>query len=180
MGARGTIDLCLRGRAQAVPSRGGRPEDGAAAVEMALLLPILFTLLFGMLSGGILLFQSITLSDAAREATRFAATVPVDTTTADWLDAVVDRVVDSANGYLDTSDSDHSICVALVGTPEGGQWHDGAVVLGPKHPCISDGRPDDEARVQVEVSRGGRLNAVFVSQSVTLGGRAVARFEVRK
>lgn len=133
-------------------------------------------LVFGMLSGGILLFRSITLSDTAREATRYAATLPVESTTSDWLDAVVQRAVDSANGELDATHTDRSVCVALIGTSgSDGRWLDGTTTAGT---CFADGRPADESRVQVVVSRQGVFNAVFFSRTITLTGQAVARYEV--
>lgn len=164
----------------------GRPSDdasahaeqGAAAVETALVLPLVLMLVFGMLWGGILMFRSITISDAAREATRFGATLPVDTSTNDWLNAVVQRVVDSADGELDASHTDRSICVALVGHDGGGKWLDGAVTTGSSEPCFNDNRPADEARVQIRVARDGDLNAVIWQRTVTLQGQAVARYEV--
>jgi Flp pilus assembly pilin Flp len=50
----------------------GRDEDGAAAVEFALLLPLLILLLFGMIQFGIALNARIQATNAAREAARMA------------------------------------------------------------------------------------------------------------
>jgi Flp pilus assembly pilin Flp len=59
---------------QAVPGRG---EDGAAAVEFALLLPLLVLLLFGFIQFGLAFNTRIQATNAAREAAR-QAVVGVD------------------------------------------------------------------------------------------------------
>ena len=48
-------------------------ERGAAAVEMALVLPILVTLLFGMVTFGLMYNTQIALTGAAREGARYMA-----------------------------------------------------------------------------------------------------------
>lgn len=48
-------------------------DDGAAAVEMAIVLPILLILVFGIIDFGRMLNAQITLSAAAREGARWAA-----------------------------------------------------------------------------------------------------------
>ncbi len=52
------------------PARG---DDGAAAVEMAILLPLLLLILFGVIDMGRLLQQHIQLTEAAREGARLGA-----------------------------------------------------------------------------------------------------------
>jgi Flp pilus assembly pilin Flp len=58
-----------------------RREDGAAAVEFALLLPLLVLLLFGIIEFGFAFSTRIQATNAAREAARLAV-VGVD----DWAD----------------------------------------------------------------------------------------------
>lgn len=48
------------------------PERGASAVEFALVMPILFLLLFGIIDYGMLFFDSIGLRQGAREGARQA------------------------------------------------------------------------------------------------------------
>jgi Flp pilus assembly pilin Flp len=50
----------------------GRGEDGAAAVEFALLLPLLVLLLFGFIQFGLAFNSRIQATNAAREAARMA------------------------------------------------------------------------------------------------------------
>ena len=52
---------CLR------PKRG---QDGAAAVEFAVVAPLLFTLLFGIIQSGFVVNRWITVTHAAREGVR--------------------------------------------------------------------------------------------------------------
>jgi Flp pilus assembly protein TadG len=60
-------------------ARGRRTdENGAAAVEFALLAMLLFTLLFGILQFGLWFWCWQTGAHAAREAARFAAVEPCD------------------------------------------------------------------------------------------------------
>lgn len=51
--------------------RRGR-EDGASAVEFALVAPILFVLFFGIVNVGVVLAQQLSISNSARQAARFA------------------------------------------------------------------------------------------------------------
>jgi Flp pilus assembly protein TadG len=60
---------CRRARA-----RFARSESGASMVEFAIILPILFLFLFGIIDFGRALFQYNNLTNAAREGARFAAT----------------------------------------------------------------------------------------------------------
>jgi Flp pilus assembly protein TadG len=53
--------------------RGGGGERGAAAVEFALLLPLLLLLVFGIIDFGRAINAQITLTQAAREGARLAA-----------------------------------------------------------------------------------------------------------
>jgi Flp pilus assembly pilin Flp len=58
-----------------------RDEDGAAAVEFALLLPLLVLLLFGLIQFGLAFNTKIQATNAAREGARMAV-VGID----DWTD----------------------------------------------------------------------------------------------
>src|SRR5690242_4385510 len=62
--------------------RGRRRRDhrGAAMVEFALLLPVFAMLVFGAFSGAQAYNQKLTLVAAAREASRYGATLPIDAT----------------------------------------------------------------------------------------------------
>ena len=52
-------------------------EGGAAALEFALVMPLLFLLLFGIIAFGVVFAQNLALSNAAREAARFGSSAQV-------------------------------------------------------------------------------------------------------
>ena len=165
-------------------------ERGAALVEFALLLPLLLMLLLGIVSVGVAYNHQISLTHAAREAGRFAATLPVSNfnTAADplqaWLDAVAAQVVENATGSLDAATPGLVVCVAYI-HPNGTLAADsttsrvdtGGTVTYPTAPCFSDARPDTERRVQVHVAREAEFNVVAFSRTLTLQSDAVGRFE---
>ncbi len=83
-----------------VTSQNDRCERGAALLEFAMVLPLLLTLLLGLVSSGTALNRSNSLNNAARESARFGATLPADNLTF-WLNKVADVAIDSATGDLD-------------------------------------------------------------------------------
>lgn len=167
--------------------RTKRSDRGAALVEFAVLAPLLLMLLFGIVSAGIAFNESLTLTHAAREAGRSAATLPVSNF-ADldaWLGAVSTRIVDDADGSLDNGVPGRTICVAYV-HPDGTLPTDVTkrqitTPAGPQAtellPCFADGRPNDERRVQITVARDSEISVILFSVDVTLDSQAVSRFE---
>ena len=94
-------------------------DDGASAVEFALLLPVFAMLAIGTISGGFAFHNWLSATHGAQESSRFAATLSIDAGggSADlWLDEVTERSL-SASGLL--VDDTHAIagtsaCVALI------------------------------------------------------------------
>jgi Flp pilus assembly protein TadG len=78
-----------------------RQREGATAVEFAIVLPILLMLLFGIISMGLIYNQQLTLTQAAREGARFAATHPVD---GDYFTNVEGRVIQASGGTVSAAD----------------------------------------------------------------------------
>lgn len=163
-------------------------QRGAALVEMALLLPLLVMLLLGIVSAGVAYNHQLSLTHSAREAGRYAATLPTDSF-ADmnaWLDSVAARAVAEATGSLDPGTPGLYVCVAYV-HPSGSTSLDstasriddaGTVTYG-TGPCFADGRPPEERRVQVQVRRNTDFNALVFQNTITLGSEAVNRFEAK-
>lgn len=156
---------------------------GASLVEMALVLPLLLMLLMGIVSAGLAYNHQLGLTHAAREAARFGATLPVDNfgSMGDWLAAVEDRAVEAATGSLDSGTPGAFICVAYV-HPNGvdpsdqtAKIENGTVTSGAT--CFSDGRPDDERRVQVQVMRDVDFNVLVFNTTLTIDSEGVSRFE---
>src|SRR4051812_9981136 len=81
-------------------------DRGAAMVEFALVLPVLLITILGAFSGGTAYSQRLSLSGAAREASRFAATLPVASATGGtlngWLGDVATAAEQAATGDLKT------------------------------------------------------------------------------
>ena len=170
-------------------------EDGAAAVEFALLAPLFFMLVFGMFSGGILFNQNNELTHGARDGARFGATLPLEefngscgaTSGTCWANAVITETRNDADGNLAVGGAGVRICVAVVtGNPatvltvagQGTYWADvGAGAGGSAAPCFADGGADGNRRVQVAVYKAGTFNAVLFGVNFTLHSEALAQHE---
>lgn len=164
---------------------------GAALVELALALPLIVMLIVGMVSAGIAYNHQLSLTHAAREGGRYAATLPVVPNFANidaWLNEVATQVVNDATGSLDPGVPGRYICVAYVypiGNPavNPNDATKSRVQMGtsaptyPSSTCFSDGRPDNERRVQIEVRRETNFNALVFSSTLTLDSEGVNRFE---
>jgi len=75
-----------------------RDERGAAAVEFALLLPLLVVILFGIIAFGIALSQMLAYVSAAREGARYAAVHCRPDATSCTGALIVARVVAASDG----------------------------------------------------------------------------------
>lgn len=154
-----------------------RPDKGAALVEMALVLPLLVMLLLGTVTAGIAYGQGNALQTAAREGTRFGATLP---NVASNLGDVLQVTKNAAVGALDDSVPGQYICVALVhpdGTTTSLTQSNGGSPTSGTSACFSDGRPSSEKRVQVVAEREATINAALFSTTVTLESPSAARYE---
>jgi Flp pilus assembly protein TadG len=80
-----------------------RSSDGAAAVELAIILPLLVLLLFGMIVFGIQLFRAQSMQAAAREGGRLAA-----------VGATVTEVIDRAFAEQHVAQTLGDLSVTLV------------------------------------------------------------------
>ena len=76
-------------------NRRRRTESGAAAVEFALVLPLLMLLLFGIISYGVMLSFRQSLSQAAAEGARAAAVTFVEGQKQDEAYSSVNQALDS-------------------------------------------------------------------------------------
>jgi Flp pilus assembly protein TadG len=159
-------------------------------VEFAFVLPLLLLMVFGMISFGLVLNDKLSMTDGAREAGRFGATLPVTNFAAEavpmnaWLDEIAARAVDDATGSLDVGVANRVVCVAYV-HPNGTAAVDvttrrtetGGSTTYSSSSCFADGRPDDERRVQVLVGRDSDIEAIFFSSTVSLTAESVTRYE---
>lgn len=158
----------------------GAGDDGAALVEFALVLPVFLMLVLAMFTGGNAYFTKLTLTSAAREAARAGATLPVEAGTGAWLDRVAGIAERSADGELDAGDAGRVVCVAMVdGATASRRLAAGAAApTYDAQPCFDDGLGLTEVRVQVQVARTARLDALLWTRTLDLGARGVSRYEV--
>lgn len=93
-----------------------RSQRGAAAVEFALVVPLLLLLLFGMISTGFMFNDHLSITNAVREGARFGSSTDFRSPT--WSADVRDRVKQTyfndidRNTPLDLTDAE--ICVKIV------------------------------------------------------------------
>ncbi len=160
-------------------------EEGASLIEFAMILPILAALLLGIVTVGLALNGKNSINNAAREASRYGATLSVETTMIAWLDDVADVAIRSATGQLDDGVDGRVLCVSYV-YPAGTAATDRSSKVEIDQAglrthslgqCFADGRPNDERRVQVSGARDTEIFALFFVKGVTLDAESVARFE---
>lgn len=161
---------------------GSYAERGAAAVEMALILPLFLSLVLGILTGGIAMDHKIAVTNGAREAARYGATVPAaqcaDVTKCSggtWAQLVRSVAMDRMLGEVPAT----QICVALVSG-----LGSAPIPLDASHTtksdgtaCYTDSSNDTGQRVQVTITRSDRMQVFFWAKDLALSARVVARFE---
>jgi Flp pilus assembly protein TadG len=116
-----------------------RRQDGAAAVEFALIVSVLVMLLFGMLQFGLAFFQLQNLRAAAREGARIGA-VEADVT------AVKSRVQEASNNAIDSS----SGALQVLYTSDGTNWN--TVASGRACPPKNQQTTNSAVRVQIDLA----------------------------
>ena len=153
--------------------RISRRDRGASLVEFALLAPLLFALLLGMITGGLALSQKNSMENAAREGARFGATLVEDN---NWASTVQARVVALSDGDLQTSD----ICVELIrkadATIETVRRSSACTLPAAIEPAATN-VPAGQCAVKVWTRRSADLNVIFFSRPVTLDTANDNRYE---
>ncbi|HEV2888768.1 MAG TPA: TadE/TadG family type IV pilus assembly protein [Frankiaceae bacterium] len=163
-------------------------DDGAAAVEFALLFPLFLTLVFGIINMGFAFNQKINMTQASREASRYGATLSLaasnqsggvlNGTVDTWLAKVQSVAKAAAGDDLDaTSHTGVYVCVAYVSTTQTKSLTQGTGGPASSAPCYADGRTDD--RVQVVMRSDSVLDFLLVGGKITLGSSSVTRFEAK-
>ena len=157
-------------------------ERGAVLVEFALIFPFLAMLLFGMLTGGMVLNRRMAISQASREGARYGATVASDQCTPvtncggrSWAQQVRSVAVSRASGSVPAA----NVCVALVEGPG-----TAPVPLSLSHttkstltPCYIDQSADTGKRVQVVITFTDKIEAVVTRVPVTVTSRSTSKHE---
>jgi Flp pilus assembly protein TadG len=163
-----------------------RPDEGAAAVEFALLFPIFAILVMGMISAGMAWSRQINITQAARETSRFGATLSFKAaaeggtgTVDDWLDKV-DEAATSAGGPADMPIGGYdSRCVAFV-DQAGNTKHmqDGGTKASGTCPGTAINSALGPAYVQVVFTRNVSFFAVFMNPTLTLDSLSATPYEL--
>lgn len=152
-------------------------ERGAALVEFALILPILTSLLLGMVTGGLAYNKKIAITDAVRGATRYGTTLNNSTT---WATSVRDRLIQLSATELTGSD----VCVELLRSGQAApvqSWYASSANsscpasfgTGPTTPSVSTGY----CVVRVWGMKQAKLQAVFFSSDLSLKAGSVGAYE---
>lgn len=144
-------------------------------VELALVLILLVSLLVGTVSAAIAYGRSNSIQNAAREASRFGATLP-GAADGDWLNQVRGVARAAALGDLEAAVPGSYICVAYIDEMDTPIKLDNDSMTTAAADCFNDGR-SGEARVQVEVARDTDFQVVVFSTTVNLTAEAAARYE---
>lgn len=159
-----------------------RRESGAAAVEFALLFPLFLAIVFGIINFGFAFNQKINLTQTAREASRYGATLslaasaPGNTGDVDtWLAKVRDVALSAGGDDLDAGRSGRFVCVAYVTADETKSLTVGSGGPSSSAPCYDDDRDDD--RVQVVVRSDTVLDVLLFGGTITVGSESVTHFE---
>jgi hypothetical protein len=155
-----------------------RSDSGAAMIELAVAFSLLITLLVGTVTAAIAFSQQNSIENAAREGSRFGATLQ-DAPSPAWLRNVRDVTRAAGVGDLNTTVPGQSICVAWV-SDNGSTTalrDSGGVETFSSSPCYSDGLGSNESRVQVVTGRDSEIQGVFFSVDLDLRGQAAARYE---
>lgn len=160
-------------------------EDGANAVEFALVLPMLVMLIFGGITAGLALNARQQIDHAGREGARYAATLPLGPTACaagDWHTCVRDRVLATSVGAISLASG--GVCVSHIaedGTTTTQYFgtitaDDGST--SPTSACINESPALSGARIHVKAVSPNRVNAVFVKTPIfDLTTRSIARYE---
>ena len=168
-----------------VPTR--RRDRGASLVEFAFILPLFVVLIFGMITGGMVLSQQNSVKNAVREASRFAAVGTTGSTDAElvaYLDDVIRQVINASTGDLGGSVASavngRAICVAF--TKDGSTYKarqiapDATAITDHVGSCYGDGL-GSQPRTQVLAQRRAEISAIFFDVPIDLESKSVSRYE---
>lgn len=170
-----SVNRILRGANRRFRNRESQRDAGASMVELALVLVLLVMLLVGTVSAAVAFGRGNSIQNAAREASRFGATLP-GAADAAWLDEVRDVARAAANGDLDASVPGSVVCAAFIDKDDNALSKNDDSMTTSSTPCFSDGR-SGEPRVQVAVQRDTDFQVIVFSTDLTLSAEAVARYE---
>lgn len=150
-----------------IRSRRRRGERGAAAVEFALVLPLLLAFLFGIVAYGVVFAQSLSLSNSARQAARSgviagASCAQMESLAKDAADTIA----------MDGDDADVEIS---RGTSEGAA---SIITCGTGDPCIGQPEGTNLYVSLTYATADSGLQIPLIPIPTTLKGKGVFRCEL--
>jgi Flp pilus assembly protein TadG len=151
------VRLVERDMGRIARRRARRDEGGAAAVEFALLAPIVLLLVFAIIQYGLYFWADQGGSDAARDAARLAA-VGNPTTCAAFQSKVqssIDNMGDNFDITRSYSDTDGDGLIEVGDTVTVTVQFDSIDLHIPFLPFIQDGRVSSTAKARVEFLNDG-------------------------
>jgi Flp pilus assembly protein TadG len=101
-----------------------RRQRGAAAIEMAIIAPVAFLLLIGIIEFSLVFFTTLVMQYSVREGARYAVTGRADQSAGERLNSVVSVIRTQSLGYYD------SICTPLSVNGTTSSTANAATVLG--------------------------------------------------
>jgi Flp pilus assembly protein TadG len=151
--------------------RAGDKERGAALVEFALVLPLVVSLILGMVSGGAAYNRKVSMSGSVREGSRFGATLDGS---ASWATYVQTRTAELSANDLTTN----QVCVALINAATTATVYSASgsgcsSVTAPSTPTTAT----TGCVVKIWAARPDQLQALFFTANLTLTTKTVARYE---
>jgi Flp pilus assembly pilin Flp len=156
-----------------------RDERGASAVEFALLIPLLIMLLIGTTTAGLAYSDHVSVTNAAREGSRYGAAADASVPSA-WAASVQTRVKDVYFNAAGTAPTDDQVCVRLVNDSGTSLAADLGSSCGTE-PAAPAGMHAGSCAVKVWMSKPAvirlavlpDLNSTIKAQSVSYYGRTV-------
>jgi len=168
------------------------PDDGAAAVEFALLFPVFIVLAMGTMAAGTAYSKQINVTQAAREASRYGATYDMTEPTLGgidgWLAAVDSAAVESAGDANSPIGGFDYRCVAYVTTDSSGDVdtsksryseNGGAATNGACPGGTQDAAIPDTDYVQVALARKTSFFVIFANPTLQLDGLSFTPYEAK-
>jgi Flp pilus assembly protein TadG len=174
-------------------------DDGAAAVEFALLFPVFMILALGIINGGLAFSRQINVTQAVREASRFGGSYDISginggsgTLTARediWLTAVDTAVQQAAGNAANPIGGYDYRCVAIVQTVSGvvtssvSRYREVNGSAGPTSnsgacPSVATSSlPPNATFAQVVLSRDSKFFVLFLNPTLHLDGVSVTPYE---
>ena len=156
-----------------------RTEHGAAAMEFALIVPLVLMAIIGAVTSGIAYSQAIGVTNAVRESSRFGATADAEHNA--WVSDVLARTRDT---QFDDPGSQTAVCVQLykqgVGVVKQGCASGATTLTMPatdQYPAVPSGLVPGACVVRVVAARPYSINAVVANWDKVLVRGSVARYE---